>query len=107
MKKFLLFFLLLSNAAFAQNAINGIVKDSDGATVVGATVQIQGTTTYSVTDANGKFTLSAPKQFPVTIRVSSVGYKLQEVEIYELDGEELEINVIADNLLSEVVVTSR
>ncbi|HZY82036.1 MAG TPA: TonB-dependent receptor [Cyclobacteriaceae bacterium] len=99
--------LFVGGPVYAQDAIKGVVKDSDGATVVGATVQLQGTTTYSVTDANGQFTLAAPKQFPVTVRVSSVGFKPQEVEIFELDGEELEITVIADNLLSEVVVTSR
>ncbi len=36
-----------------------------------------------------------------------MGYKAQEVEVFELDNEELEITVITDNLLTEVVVTSR
>lgn len=96
-----------SATASAQDALKGVIKDSDGTTVVGATVQIKGTSIYSVTDAAGTFSIAAAKELPFTIRVNSVGYKVQEVEIYELDGEELEITVITDNLLDEIVVTSR
>jgi iron complex outermembrane receptor protein len=99
--------LFFGATAFAQDVIKGIVTGSDGTTVIGATVQITGTSTYSTTDANGQFSIAAPKQLPVTIRVGSVGYRPQEVEIYELDGEALEITLVTDNLLNEVVVTSR
>ncbi len=99
--------LLFSAPAFAQSTIKGTVKDSDGGTVIGATVQIKNTSTYTVTDANGQFSINTPVQLPFTIQVSSVGFKQQEVEVFELDGESLEITVIPDNLLEEVVVTSR
>lgn len=99
--------LLAGNIAFAQDAIKGVLKDSDGGTVIGATVQIKGTSTYTVSDANGQFSLAAPKQLPFTIQVNSVGFKAQEVEVFELDAETLEITLITDNVLSEVVVTSR
>jgi iron complex outermembrane recepter protein len=99
--------LFVGSSAFAQTAVKGLIKDSDGATVIGATVQIIGTTVYAVSDASGQFNIAAPKELPFTIRVNSVGYKAQEVEIFELDNEALEITLITDNLLSEVVVTSR
>ncbi|HMJ71643.1 MAG TPA: TonB-dependent receptor [Cyclobacteriaceae bacterium] len=110
MKQFLrviLPILFLGTTAFAQDVIKGVIKDSEGATVIGATVQIKGTTVYSVTDANGQFSIAAQKTLPFTLRVNSVGYKVQEIEIYELDGESLEITVVTDNLLDAVVVTSR
>ena len=107
MRTFLLLILFIANTAFAQNTLIGVVKDSDGGTVVGATVQIKNTTTHSITDANGAFSLPAPQTLPVTILISSVGFKAQEVEVYELDGESLEITLITDNLLDAVVVTSR
>lgn len=110
MRKFLLLSILslfVGTSAIAQNAIRGTVKDSDGTSVIGATVQIKGTQTYSVTDANGQFSVAAPQQLPVTIRISSVGFKTQEVEIFELDTESLDVTLVTDNLLEEVVVTSR
>jgi iron complex outermembrane receptor protein len=99
--------LLFANPAFAQDVLTGMIKDSDGTTVIGATIQIKGTSIYSISDANGHFSIAAQKELPFTIRVSSVGYKVQEVEIYEIDDQDLEITLITDNLLSEVVVTSR
>ena len=96
-----------SNSAFSQTQVTGVVKDADGAPVVGATASIKGSTVHAVVDVNGKFSIAAPKELPFTIRISSVGYKLQEVEIYELSEEPLEITLVDDGLLDEVVVTSR
>lgn len=109
MSKFLLTIVILATgvSSIAQGLITGVISDSDGATVTGATVQIKGTSVYTVTDTGGKFSLSAPKTLPFTLKVNSVGYKAQEVDIYELDNEELGITLLTDNLLSEVVVTSR
>lgn len=107
MRSFLLPILFIANTAFAQNTIKGVVKDSDGETVTGATVQIKSTTTHSITDANGQFIIPALQALPVTILISSVGFKAQEIEVYELDGDPIEITLITDNLLDAVVVTSR
>lgn len=100
-------FLFSSTSLLAQNAVKGIVKDSDGGGVVGATVQIKNSTVYTVTDAAGRFSIAAPKELPFTLRINSAGFKQQEVEIFELDNEELEVTLATNNLLSEVVVTSR
>lgn len=99
--------LFVLSSATAQDMLRGTIKDSDGATVIGATIQIKGTSTYSVTDEAGNFSIASPAELPFTIRVNSVGYKNQEVEVYELDHEVLEITLILDNLLDEIVVTSR
>jgi iron complex outermembrane recepter protein len=109
MKKLLQITLLLifsANVAVAQNVVEGLVNDSDGLPVVGATVVIKGTPTFVVTDVDGKFSLNASKQLPFTIEVKSVGFQTQEVEIFEL-GEPLQISLKIDNVLAEVVVTAR
>jgi TonB-dependent starch-binding outer membrane protein SusC len=54
--------------------ITGVVLDEKKSPVVGASVFIQGTTTGTVTDANGKFRLSVPDE-NVTLEISSVGFK--------------------------------
>jgi iron complex outermembrane recepter protein len=99
--------LFLSNLTFAQAVIQGIVKDSEEAPVIGATVVIKGTSIHSVSDVNGAFSINAAKNLPFTILVSSVGFKTQEIEIYEITDEQFEVVLSIDNLLSEVVVTAR
>src|ERR1043166_3839841 len=102
----LILILLVATPSFAQSVITGVVKDSDGGTAIGANVQIKDTQVATVTDANGQFRINAPQQLPVTIRVTLVGYETQEIEVFEAD-EALEITLVLDNVLSEVVVTSR
>src|ERR1044071_3215530 len=98
---------LFGNIAFAQGVITGVVKDPEGGTVIGANIGIKNTQVATATDANGQFRLTVQQELPVTLRVSSVGFKTQEIEVYELDNEPLEITLILDNLLDQIVVTSR
>ena len=103
---FIIPIMLFGNVAFSQGALTGLIKNGDGEAVVGATVQIKGTSVSAVADTNGQFSIKAPEKLPFTLVIRSVGYKSQEVQVYEL-GEPLEINVIDDSLLDEIVVTSR
>lgn len=98
--------MLFGRMIFAQSAVLGVVKDTDGLPIAGATLVIKGTNAYAVTNASGQFSIAADAQLPFTLLISSVGYKWREVEIYELDAP-LEITLIDDGLLSEVVVTAR
>lgn len=58
--------------AFAQQNVSGTVKDSKGVPVIGAYVVVSGTTTGSMTDAEGNWTLSVPANS--TLVASCVGY---------------------------------
>ncbi len=98
--------LLWTSIVFAQN-VTGVVTDSQGAAVVGATVVVKGTKIYAVSDANGQFSFVPPKELPFSVQISSTGFKQQNVQIFELSDEPLEISLVDDNLLSSVVVTSR
>jgi len=107
-KKLLVITLMVwAGTASAQNTIQGVVKDNSESPLIGATILVKGTNRNTVTDATGKFSIAASEQLPFTLVISSVGYKSQEVEIYELTGEDLEVNLIDDGLLSEIVVTAR
>lgn len=81
--------------------IKGIVKDAYGETVIGASVVVKGTTTGTVTDLDGGFTLDVPTG--TTLEVSYVGYLTQAVVA---NSTSLSI-VLKENStqLSEVVVT--
>jgi len=85
-----------------QNRITGTVTGEDGLAVAGANVTVKGTTTGTITDADGKFTLTLPENAK-TLIISFVGYLPQEVSI----GNSLTIfaTLLPDTqTLSEVVV---
>ena len=83
------FFKLLSVAfvlcaftwsAIAQNVIvKGVVKDTDGLSVIGASVLQKGTLNGVTTDADGAFQLTVPSN--ATLQVSFIGYKTVEVPV--------------------------
>lgn len=75
----LLIGLFVSLSAVAQQVtVKGHVKDATGESVIGANVIIKGTTTGTITDFDGNFTLNAPKG--AILSISFVGYKPFEVK---------------------------
>ena len=57
----LLFAMILSSSAFAQNqAISGTVTSTGGAPLQGVTIRVQGTDIRAVTDGAGRYRLTAP-----------------------------------------------
>lgn len=90
--------------AFAQDVVRGVIKDDTGSPLPGATVLIKGTNTAAVADAAGTFSIRASQDVPFTLVVNSVGFKVQDVEIYELTDEQIEVALKSDNILDEVVV---
>lgn len=101
----LLLFLVLSisNTAWAQNqTVKGRVMDSKlKEPLMGVSILEIGTSNGTVTDLDGNFTLSVPKG--VVLRISYVGYLVQEVPI---NGKTyLDIFLKEDTeLLDEVVI---
>lgn len=59
--------------------ITGIVTDANGDAVIGANVSVKGTTTGTITDMDGKFSLDIPNN--TTLLISYIGYIPQEVRI--------------------------
>jgi TonB-dependent starch-binding outer membrane protein SusC len=68
------FLMLLGNVAFAQRAVKGKVTDADsGEGLIGATIQVVGTTRGTVTDIDGNYSLDVPAG-ATQLRVSYTGY---------------------------------
>lgn len=105
MKKilFLLLCIFCSIGAMAQKkAITGVVLDGTGETVIGASVLEVGTTNGTITDLDGKFSLTVAKGSKVT--VSYIGYQSQTITVS--DATEYKITLKDDaEMLQEVVVT--
>lgn len=90
----------------AQGTVTGAIKDSVGNPVVGATVVVKGGNSYAIADGSGQFSITTKKVPPFTLRITSVGFKTQEVDISDL-GANVAIVLSQDNSLTEVVITSR
>ena len=63
-----------------KKEISGTVKDSKGISVPGVSVIVKGTSTGTVTDADGKFRLSIPINAKILV-FSFVGMKTQEIAV--------------------------
>ncbi|MBO5080878.1 MAG: TonB-dependent receptor [Bacteroidaceae bacterium] len=58
-----------------------VISEEDGLPVVGASILVKGTTTGTVTDMDGKFTLTNIPSTAKTLMISFIGLHTQEVEI--------------------------
>jgi len=63
----------------SAKTITGTVKDTTGETVIGANVVVKGTTTGTITDMDGKFTLTVPENG--VLLISYIGYLEQEIPV--------------------------
>lgn len=89
----------------AQSVITGVVKDSaNGEPIAGATVQLKGTNTGTVTKAGGEYSLQIPAGTNQTLVFSFIGFQDREVKV----NNQTNINVSlsqATGTLHEVVLT--
>ena len=85
-----------------NGSCTGIVKDTTGETVIGASVVVKGTTIGTITGIDGDFSLNNVIQGDI-IQISFVGYKSVEVK---WNGQPLNVTLKDDTeMLGEVVVT--
>ena len=91
----------VSLGLLAEQHISGVVIDEKGEPVIGASVQVKGTTTGTISDYDGEFALTVPDDAK-TLTVSFVGMQTQEVEI----TKRMRITLYeASEMIQEVVVT--
>ncbi|NDV57726.1 TonB-dependent receptor [Bacteroides sp. 519] len=96
----LVLFLMNSTWAFAQTTVTGTVADTSGEPLIGVNVSVKGTTTGTITDVDGKFSLNVDRG--QTLVFSYIGYISQEVEV---QGSTLNVTLKDDSqVLSDVVV---
>ncbi|MDE6403048.1 MAG: SusC/RagA family TonB-linked outer membrane protein, partial [Muribaculaceae bacterium] len=105
MKKHLLFICLalMGLTAFAQHTVTGTVMSaSEDEPMIGATVMVKGSTTGTMTDFDGNYTLKNVADDAVLI-FSAVGYERQEIPVDGRSRIDVTMNEQA-SLLDEVVV---
>ena len=82
-------------------SVTGTIIDETGEPMIGVSVLVQGTTTGTVTDLDGKFVLEVPAN--ATLVISYIGYKTQNIKVGSQHA--FAIKMESDNeVLDEVVV---
>ncbi len=88
----------------AESQVTGLVTDPDKQPLVGVTVTVVGTSTRTITDADGMFRIKAPAKSTTELEFSYMGFKKKVVKV---NGAKL-LNVQLEedtNEFDEVVVT--
>ena len=93
----------LSAVQVANDAeITGVITDEKGEALIGVTIKIKGTTSGTVTDTDGNFTINA-KEGDVLI-ISYVGYTSKEIIISNQTNINIQLELDATQLEDIVVV---
>jgi len=87
----------------AQRTVSGLVADNNGEPLIGASILVKGTSTGTVTDIDGKYSITVPEG-GTTLVVGYTGFAQQEIAL----GASNVIDVTLEEgvLLGEVVVTA-
>ena len=96
-----IFFCVLSSAIWAQTEVTGTVVDDSGLGLPGVNIVLVGTSSGTVTDLDGAYSITAPAD--AVLRFSYTGFSSQEIAV---NGQTvIDITLDADaGLLDEVVV---
>ena len=98
----LLIFLSIPFLSAQDLTVSGRVTDKTGESIIGASILVQGTTSGTITDFDGNFTLQNVTSNAVLV-ISYVGYKTQNISV---NGKTL-LNIVLEEdteTLEEVVV---
>ena len=99
-----LFVFALPFILYAQVSVSGTVTDPRNNPVSGASIKLRNSNTGTVTDANGRFSLTVPGTGGV-LEITSVGYQPQSITVTANSGD-LSITMADDiSNLNEVVIT--
>lgn len=90
---------------FAQTTVKGTVTDNSGQPLPGANIIIDGTTTGTISDFDGNYTLTYNQAPPFKITVSSVGFESQTQEV-TTNPQTLDFVLVEGTSLDEVVISA-
>ena len=100
-----LLLLLFCAFSYAQTSVNGTVSDENGQPLPGANVIVVGTTTGTVTDFDGNYTLNVDQAPPFSIRVSSVGFETV-TKVVTTNPQTLDFVLNEGSELDEIVISA-
>jgi iron complex outermembrane receptor protein len=103
LKAFTIAFMFMLPLGLMAQTIKGKVTDTSGSALPYMNVLVKGTTTGTTTSDSGEFSLTV-KSLPVTIVVSSIGFKTKEVTVTSNSFLTIAIEE-GDESLGEIIIT--
>ncbi len=105
MRKFLLFFslLLMTLEISAQMSVTGTVMDDKGQPLIGANIQVKGTSVGTVSDFDGNYSITVPAGSDMLV-ISYTGYTTKEVSVN--GSGKVNVTLVEGLQLTEAVVTA-
>lgn len=106
MTKNILCLLFLFGAALVcvSQSVTGVVADSEGEPLIGATVREVGTANGGVTDLDGRFNITVSK-LPTTLEASYTGYAAQRIEVANAEMQPKFTLTNDVTVLDDIIVT--
>ena len=99
--------LLSAITVFAQTSVSGKVTDAvSGGPIAGVNIVVKGRVIGTITDANGDFSLKANDAPPITLVLSFIGYRSQEIQVADANTSGLEIKLEEQTVLGQEIVVS-
>ena len=91
---------------FSQTTITGSVVDDNSQPIPGANIIIVGTSTGTVTDFDGNFSLTTNLNPPFTLQGSSVGFETAILEVSTIKHQVINFDLNEGHRLDEVVISA-
>ena len=98
--------LFFCGISFAQNTITGSVTESNNQPIPGANIKVVGDKAGTVSDADGKFTLTTALNPPFTLEVTSLGHQTKKVSVASNNQNVIIKLTDSQTTLDEVVVSA-
>lgn len=109
MRQLFLFFILTTLTSLgvrAQTTLAGLVTDENNQPLAGVTIIVRGTNTGTITQADGRFSLQTDASLPLTISLSFIGYRRQDVVAKGSNFRNLDVKLVEEAILTDEVVVS-
>ncbi len=100
-----IFMLFCCAISFAQTTVTGKVTDNNGQPLPGANIIVVGTSTGTVSDFDGSFTLNVNQEPPFSIQVSSVGFGTETAGVTS-NSQTLTFVLTEGSELDEIVISA-
>ncbi len=97
--------LLCCALTFAQTTVKGKVVDDSGQPLPGANIIVVGTTSGTITDFDGNYSLTINQEPPFSIEVSSVGFDTITKEV-TTNPQTIDVTMVEGTSLDEVVISA-
>ncbi len=97
--------MLFCVASFAQTTIKGKISDNTGLPLPGANIVVVGTSSGTISDFDGNYTLTVDQVPPFSIRITYTGFEEQIIEI-TTNNQTVDVTLVEGNELDEVVISA-